>query len=183
MKNSFTTIFLVILSVGVFYVYVQPQYTKIQDLIIQKTEYKDALDKAEQVAVKRDELLKEYNAISKENMTRLDRILPLNLNTVKLVADINSVGGRHGITIRNVGVTEPIADNAREVATGATKKPFQSTTIRFLFDADYNKLKDFLRDLEASLQLIDIQSIKISKITDLSGMYSYDVSIQTYWIK
>ncbi len=183
MKNTFTTIFLVILSVGVFYLYVEPQYTKVQDLIIQKTEYKDALDKAEQVAIKRDELLTEYNSISKANMTRLDRILPVNLNTVKLVSDINSVAGRHGITIRSVGVTEPVADNAREVATGATKKPFQTTTIHFLFDADYIKLKSFLRDLEASLQLIDIQTIKISKITDLTGMYSYDVSIQTYWIK
>lgn len=183
MRNIFTTIFLVILSVGLFYVYVQPQYGKVQDLIIQKTEYKDALDKAAQVAEKRDELLTQYNSITKENMTKLDHILPVNLNTVKLVADINSIGGRHGITIRNVGVTEPVADNAREVSTGASKKPFQTTTIRFLFDADYSKLKSFLRDLEASLQLVDIQSIKISKIADLSGIYSYDVALQTYWIK
>jgi len=183
MRNNVITIFLLILSAGIFYIYIEPRYQNVQTLIITKGEYTAALEKGGEVATTRDELLTKYNSISKDNMTRLERILPNNLNTVKLVADMNSVAGRHGITIRNIGVTEPVADNGQEVATLEHKKQYQTTTIHFQFDSSYQNLKLFLRDLEKSLQLIDVQTIKLSHTSDTSDIFSYDVMIQTYWVR
>lgn len=183
MKSNIVTIFLVILSAGIFYIYIGPHYQNVQTLIVTKGEYTDALKKGGEVADTRDALLTTYNSISKDDMTRLEHILPTNLNTVKLVADINSVAGRHGITIRNVGVTEPLADNAQEVATTEHIKKYQTTIIHFLFDASYPNLKSFLVDLEKSLQLIDVQSIRLTHASDSSDLFSYEVTIQTYWVK
>lgn len=183
MKSNIITIFLFILSAGIFYIYIQPHYKSVEGLIITKGEYTDALQKGDEVSKTRDTLLTNYNSISKENMLRLERILPTNLNTVKLIADINDVAGHHGITIRNIGVTEPIADNGQEVSTTEHKKQYQTTTIHFMFDASYSNLKAFLGDLEKSLQLIDVQNIKLSHAGDSTELFTYDVAIQTYWIR
>jgi len=185
MMKRIIPILLIVVSGGLFYLHIDPRYVEVQSLLAKKSEYSSALAKGDELQVKKNFLLTQYNNLPKEDLTRLERLLPSDLNAVKLVADIDSVAGRHGITVKSIKVTEAQADRAQAVVDPATKL-FETTVVGFRFSATYENLVNFLRDLEQSLQLIDVKTItfQATNAKDAkAGIYDYDVSFQTYWIK
>ena len=174
---------LIVVSAGLFDLYVSPQYTTVKSLIEQKRQYSDAIEKAKELQVMRDELLTKYNALPKEDLAKLDRLLPQNINTVKLVADIASIGANYGLTVHDIVVKEVAADNAQEISLGGQKKTFQTATIAFKFSTSYPKLILFLKNLESSLQLIDVKNVSFDTKDDDGELLDYSVIIQTYWVQ
>jgi Tfp pilus assembly protein PilO len=184
--KSILPLLLIAVSVGLFYLHIDPRYMQVQTLLGQKSEYSAALAKSEELQQKKNALLNQYNNLSKDDLARLEKLLPNNLNTVKLVADIDGIAGKRGITVRSVRVTEQQADRSQQVSTDPSAKPYQTTVVSFRFSATYDNLVMFLRDLEQSLQLIDVKTITFQAKNDKddkAGIYDYDVSFQTYWIK
>lgn len=184
--RSLIPIFLVAVSLGLYYTYINPQYAAIQELKSQSNQYQLALDKAKELEQERDVLLTKYNNFSQEDINRINRILPNKVNTVKLITDIDSVAARYGITIRSVSVTQTNLDNAQAVVTeGVPEKLYNTTTIAFKFSSTYPNLVQFLKDLEKSVQMIDMQFVRfeVGETDDSSGVHSYEVSFNTYWLK
>jgi Tfp pilus assembly protein PilO len=182
--KSLTPILLIGVSVGLFYLYIDPQYTAVKELSAQKVEYVNALEKARDLQNVRDELLTRYNALPKENIAKLERLIPDNLNTVKLVADIDSVAGKYGIPIRAVKVTEEMVDESQRISTEFVEKPYKVTTISMKAAATFESLLPFLQDLEKSLQLIDVRSVTFTADDGLNnGINDYDISIVTYSLR
>lgn len=175
-------ILLIVVSVGLFYLHIDPRYETVRGLILEKNQYEEAILKAEELSSVRDELLTKYNALPKEDLAKLERLLPTNLNTVKLVADISSIGGPYGIAIRSINVKEQATDVGQSVETLEKVKPYQTTVISFKFSSTYPNLVSFLKDIEKSLQLVDVRSVTFST-NDNSNLSDYDVTIQTYWLK
>jgi len=177
---------LIIISVGLFYLHIDPRYVSVQELMGQEEQYSNALDRARDLEVIRDEFLTTYNSFSQDNLQRLERIVPDKINTVKFVTDIDGIAGNHGIAIKKILVTGEIVDSAQVVTLDpALVKPYQTTTISFSFSARYTDLVPFLKDLEKSLQMVDIKSVafQVSDEGGRNGIYEYEVSIQTYWLK
>ena len=110
-------------------------------------------------------------------------MIPTNFNTVKLITDIASIGANYGIAVKNIQIKEENSDNAQEISLGGQKKSFQTTLITFKFSSNYQNLELFLKDLESSLQLIDVRSIAFNIKEDNSPIYDYTVSLQAYWVK
>ncbi len=184
--RSLIPIFLVAVSLGLYYTYINPQYAAVQELKSQSNQYQLALDKAKELEQERDVLLTKYNNFSQEDINRINRILPNKVNTVKLITDIDSVAARYGITIRSVSVTQTNLDNAQAVVTeGVPEKLYNTTTIAFKFSSTYPNLVQFLKDLEKSVQMIDMQFVRfeVGESDDSSGVHSYEVSFNTYWLK
>lgn len=180
--KSLMPIIVILISVGLYFLHISPRYAEVQTLKLQQAEYVDALSRVKELGVTRDTLLAQYNTISQDNLARLTRIAPDSVNTVKLAADIDSVAGKYGITIRNIVAAQQVIDSAQVVGQGSNApKPYQTTTIGFRFSASYPNLVSFLKDLEKSLEIIDIKSVSFTVPTDSSsGIYEYQVSIQTY---
>lgn len=179
-------IVVILISVGLYFLHISPRYAEIQTLRLQETEYSDALSRVKELSIARDALLAQYNTISQDSLARLGRIAPDTVNTVKLAADIDSVAGKYGITIRSIVATQQVIDTAQVVGQGSnTTKPYQTTTIGFRFSATYPNLVSFLKDLEKSLEIIDIKSVSFTVPTDEvgTGIFYYQVSIQTYSLK
>lgn len=151
----------------------------------ERGQYQEALSRVQELSEKRDALIDTYNAFSKEDLDRLARIVPDKVNTVKLVTDIDSIAGKYGITVRSVRVTDQVADNSQVVGGGTPANPYQTTTLTFSFSSSYEKLVPFLKDLEKSLQMIDINSVnfQVPTGTTANGIYQYAISLQTYWLK
>lgn len=186
MMKSILPLLLIAVSVGLFYLHIDPRYEKVDALLGQKSEYSAALSKSAELQQKKNALINQYNNLSKDDLARLEKLLPNNLNTVKLVADMDSIAGKHGITVKAVRVTEQQADRSQQVSTDPSAKPYETTVISFRFSATYENLVSFLRDLEQSLQLIDVKTITFQATNakdEKAGIYDYDVSFQTYWIK
>ncbi len=176
-------ILLILVSVGLFYLHIDPRYETIRSLQDEKGQYEDALEKAKELEEVRDNLLTKYNTLPKDDLIRLERLIPTNLNTVKLIADLSAVAGPYGAALKNITVTEAVGDNAQEVLAGGTRRPYETTTIALKFSATYEKMTAFLKDIEKSLQLVDVKSVAFESKDTASGIYDYSVTVQTYWLK
>jgi Tfp pilus assembly protein PilO len=184
--KSLMPITLVVISLGLFYLHISPQYDGVKVLMAQEGEYQEALEKTEELANRRDELLTTYNSFSQDNLNRLARILPTEVNTVKLVTDLNALAGRYQTTLRRIEVMEEVVDNGQVIALdGDGPKLYYTTTISFQFSSSYENLVLFLKDLERSLQMVDVKSVTFDAPDEqtVTGLYDYSVSIQTYWLK
>ncbi|HEY4489735.1 MAG TPA: type 4a pilus biogenesis protein PilO [Candidatus Paceibacterota bacterium] len=179
--RSLLPFLIIALSVGLFYIFINPQYKEIKNIQGQREQYKNAIDKVESLKKVRDDLLSKYNTLPKENLIKLEKMIPSNLNTVKLISDIASVGGPYGIAIRGVS-TRDIADAGEDIAA-LSQKPYETTSISFKFSATYQNMVSFLRDIERSLQLVDVKTLQFTAKDDITGINEYDITIQTYWIK
>lgn len=179
---------LIAVSIGLFYLHIDPRYTEVRNLQTQKGEYVAAIEKAKQLEEQKNTILATYNNLPKADLSRLSRLLPEKLNTVKLVADMDGIAGKYGISISGVKVTEEAADRDQSISSGGTPQPYKTTVVFFKFKSSYDNMTAFLKNLEQSLQLIDIQSISFEvsdgKTPDSSsGLNDYQVSFQTYSLK
>ena len=186
--KSLTPIVLIVISIGLFYLHIAPRYSQVQTLRSQQTQYKDALARVDDLKVSRDQLLTKYNSFSQDNLTRLERFLPDKVNTVKLIADIDNVAGRYGIAIRSVTTVDQDVDNSQTIATGEnTEKPYKTTQGTFRFTSSYPNLVLFLKDLEKSLQMVDVKSVSFQVVQGSSqansGLSEYQIAIHTYSLK
>lgn len=182
--RSLTPLLLIAVSLGLFYVHVDPRYGDVKALLERKAQYALALEKAESLKQKKEELVTKYNNLSKEDLLKLERVLPNQLNTVKLVADVDSIAGKYGIAIRGIKVTEEAVDRSQIVNQTESVKGYKTTIVSFKFAATYQNLVQYLRDLEKSLQLIDITSISFQTGEGKPGAINdYEVSFQTYSLK
>ena len=179
---------LIAVSVGLFYVHIDSRYKQVQTLQSQKNEYVAALAKVEELQAQKNQILSTYNNLPKADLVRLDHLLPEKLNSVKLIADMDGVAGKYGITMGNIRVSEDAVDRGDAVGTVAQSKPYRTTSVSFKFTASYQNMVAFLRDLENSLQLIDITAISFNVSEKKAGevssnLHDYQVSFQTYSLK
>ena len=181
--KSLMPLLLIVLSIGLFYTFISPHYENVQMLSTQANQYEDALKKSEELRVVRDNLLTEYNSLPRADIDRLMRIVPDSLDGVKLVADIDAVAGRHGITVSEVKISEDTSSNPQGIVDVADAKPYLSTSIAFKFTSTYSNLTKFLGDLEKSLQVVDVKSLSFTSGKSKNDLYTYDIAIQTYNLK
>lgn len=180
--RSLMPILLIAVSLALFYVFIDPRLQVVRDLVEEENQYQEAIVKAEELMVIRDQLLTQFNSIPDVDLDRLERIVPDSINFVKLVADIDSVAGQHGIAIRGIDIDE-VLDQSLGIGDSASLKPYLSSTVSFSFVSSYEDLVSFLTDLEKSLQMIDVKSITFSAEGENSRLYSFNVSFDTYWLR
>jgi len=180
--RSLMPILLITVSLALFYVFIDPRLEVVRDLVEEENQYQEAILKAEELMVVRDQLLSQYNSIPDSDLNRLERIVPDSVNFVKLVADIDSIGGNHGIVPKGINIAE-VLDQSLGIGDPASLKPYLSSTISFSFISSYEDLVSFLTDLEKSLQMIDIKSITFSAEGENRGLYTFNVSFDTYWLR
>ena len=181
--RSFTPIILILVSVALFFVFVNPHYQQTQLLLEQKTEYEDALNRARELESARDELFTKYNSFSRTDLDRLYRLVPEEINIVKLVADMDDVAGRYGIAIKGISVEEEIVDNSMQIVPEERVNSYLTTSISFSFEVKYDQLVNFIRDLEKSLQVIDIVSVSFSSDEKETEIYEYKIKFNTYRLR
>ena len=180
MKNILPVI-LIIVSIAGFYLYIKPEYEAITALQVEQGQYKDAIAKSTELVNLYNELGQKYNNFPSADLKRLDTMIPNNPDNVRLVMDINNIGLTHGISIRSVKIQDGPNQGGNSFDASAPA-PYRSTITSFTAKSAYTSLTDFIRDLEKSLRIMDIQSVTIVPITlaDTGGVYNVTVSLRSY---
>ena len=204
MNKFFLPILFVVLAVGLFFMYIDPQWQTVQQLRASNAEYDKAIAQSKQLLQVRDGLLKKYNGFRGEDLTRLEKLLPNNIDNVRLIIDINSITSKYGAAIKNVKLSTADGSDSKSNSTtntppgGSAASPSASPTtinsialspsqsynsmiLSFTITAPYSTFITILQDLERSLRLLDVTSVSF-KAGD-SEPYDYNVSIRTYWLK
>ncbi len=188
---------LIILSVISFVVFTDPTYKDIKELKAEASSYNLALDNARSLQETRDELAMKYNSFDPDDIDRVEKLLPDNVDNIRLIIEIEKIAAKYGMILKQVKYDTFDADDE---STGSLKtetksnalmsnKEYGEFELQFSTEGDYTKFLSFLRDIEQSLRVVDITDVGFSSLSDVtttglsSGSYKYDFTVKTYWLK
>lgn len=182
MNKNATPLILIILSIGIYFTFTRVKIDEVRAVTAVNNEYKTALKNSEALIKKRDEVLAIYNKIDPEDQERLEKMVPDNVDNVRLIIDLNGVAARHNISIKNVKTSTVNKDSSKSGDTGyVSNGEYNTVTMSFDLTTSYQTFQNFLRDLEASLRIMEIS--KISLKAGESGNFDYGVEVKTFWLK
>lgn len=175
-------IILILLSAGLFFGFIDPTYNDIQKILQEEAKFDQALDKSKELQEVRDRLLSRYNTFSTNDLSRLTKLLPDNVDNVRLVLDIDNIASVYGIRVKNVAISKALDSQAGVI--GPKKKPYDSVILSFSITSSYENLIQFIKDIERSLRIVDVTEISlIPSKTGEENLYEYNIGIKTYWLK
>jgi len=182
MMGLITPIMLVAISVGAFMFYIDPTYAEIRTLQSDVEKHNEALTKANELRQIRTELSDKRKEIGDDKIERLLKLIPNNLDSVRLILDLDALAIRYGMRLADLTLEEkPDAVPQGELASVDVNK-YNSINIGFSVKGTYKDVRAFIRALESSLRLVDIESISFGQ-EGADGTYVFKLDLKTYWLK
>ncbi|NTV22444.1 MAG: type 4a pilus biogenesis protein PilO [Candidatus Yonathbacteria bacterium] len=178
MMRFLTTLVFLAAAGGVFFAFTTNHYDTVRELQAEQKELTAASEKMRELNEMRSDLLSRYNAFSQEDLERLEKALPDNVDNVKLVRDIDGIAARYDMTVRNIMI-QLGGETPGIISSG--DKTYGSLTLSFAVSGPYKTFVNFLRDLERSLRIVDV--IDVSFNAEEKDLYEYTVTLRTYWLK
>ena len=175
-------IVLIAAAIGLFALYTNGTYQHIKGLQVQVGAFETALTTANSLKAQRDSLLSKRNTFSADNVQKLERMLPDNVDNIRFIIDINSIAARHNLSLKNVslGTVSDSKNKRGTLAVGSSGDPVGSAEGGFSLTASYDDYLAFLQDIEHSLRIVDAE--KISFKPGQGGAYEFTMAIKTYWL-
>lgn len=196
-------IVLIVIAVFAFFMFTNPIFNDISALKAQVASYNEALNNSKALENERDILTAKYNTIDPDNLLKLQKLLPDNIDNIRLILEIGQIASPYGMTLTNVkynatddtnGSTSGVA-SAPTVQGGAVasagSSDYGTFNLEFSTSGSYDNFINFTKDLENNLRMVDISSIVFSSNTGAPAVakagapeiYTYDFKIKTYYLK
>ena len=175
-----TPIILVCVAIFVTLFYTKPAMDSTTSLSLQNTSLNKQLDSSRKSQSTIDEKASKYKSFSTDEIAKLEKILPDNIDNVKLIMDIDEIAASHGLNIRNVDLK--IEDvNANQNQEQQEPKPYGTAKLSFSVTSPYDRFVSFFGDLEDSLRLVDVSALSFS--AGDKDLYEFNFEVKTYWLK
>ncbi len=198
MSKNLTAFILLVIAGGIYFTITSGMVADAKAVKAINDQYSSALSNASRLMTTRDQVLKQYNAISAEDRDRLDKMVPSTVDNIRLIIDLNNVAVRHGFSIPDVKANaassaarptgsvapRPVAANGGPLPASAASfaaPVLDTVTVNFTAKASYDQFTSFLQDLEANLRIMDINHLTV--VAQDEGMYTFQVQLQTYWLR
>ncbi len=187
MNRNITALILIVLSVGIYFTYTSGQIALLNSIQATNNQYQSAINNAKKLITLRDSVLNQYNAISDQDKARLDKIVPDNIDNIRLMIDISGIASRHGVTAANLTTSaDSSASGASSAgasgsAASASSKGLSTVVVSFSVTTSYDNFIAFLQDIERSLRILDVTTLSLAPTAN--GNYTYGVTLDTYWLK
>ena len=154
-------------AIAGFFFFTSPIYKEISSSREQIASYSEALDNSKALEAERDKLTQKYNSFDTENLSRLEKLLPDNVNNIRLILEIEKIALPYGMVLKNVKYDSVSDDNTMQATTNTqtltgSNKNYGAWDLEFSTQGTYNNFLNFLKDLENNLRIIDISSIQFS---------------------
>lgn len=190
-------IILLIISIASFVMFTNPSYQRIKDLKEQNAQYSEALGNSRKLQEQRDALGQKYHAIPVEQLSRLMKFLPDTADNIRLIIDIQRIAQTYGLSLSAIKYDAKQPTPAKQT-TGAplaaaspteiadASNDYGTFNLEFTVSATYENFLKFLKDMESSLRLVDVQSITFTSDTATpqnGGKTQFTVKFNTYWLK
>ncbi len=132
-----------------------------------------------------------------DNIAKLQKLLPDNVDNIRLILEIEGVASPYGMTLKNVKYdTTPtdttISNNPTTVAKNSNSD-YSTWNLEFSTTGTYSNFLNFIQDLEKNLRIVDISSIDFSSNTggavgpnlnpNSLSTYTYTFKVKTYYLK
>jgi Tfp pilus assembly protein PilO len=189
-------IILIGIAVAGFFILTNPLYKDISLERGQVASYNEALDNSKALEAERDKLTQKYNSFDPENLSKLQKLLPDNVDNIRLILEIEKIASPYGMVLKDVKYNVTDDDTTTPQAVGAIQgggnslpKDYGIWNLEFSTQGTYNNFVNFVKDLENNLRIVDISSVQFSSNVgmglnpSLPEAYKYGFKIRTYWLK
>jgi Tfp pilus assembly protein PilO len=181
------SILMFIASIAGFVVFIVPTYKQVSALRAQSADYNQVLSNARTLQEERNKLVQKYNAFDPALLGKLNMMLPTNPENMKLILELNSIARQYGLALQNVKIEDSTNEVQNNAARPAGSAPVNTElgTLKITFGATgpYLGFTKFIKTVEQSLRIVDIDKVTFSAIDDTKQNYQYTVGVRTYWLK
>lgn len=193
------------IAFSTFLMFTNPLYNDVGTLRTEVASYNDALNNSKALENERDKLTLKYNTIDPDNLIKLQKLLPANVDNIRLILEIEKIASPYNMVLTDVkyNATAPStpAPTTAEIQAGTVAKPTTSNygtfDLEFSTSGSYTNFISFLKDIESNLRIVDISAIDFSSDTTPANTttknntnttispeaYKYDFKIRTYYLK
>jgi Tfp pilus assembly protein PilO len=200
-----TRLIIPIILIGIagafFFMFTNPLYNNISTLNLDVASYNGALDNSKMFENERDKLTSKYNQIDPDNLVKIKKLLPDNVDNIRLILEIGQIALPYGMVLKDVKynvtdsntATTPTTETVIKGGTVSKTSPnYGIFDLEFSISGTYNNFISFTKDLESNLRIVDISSITFSSNTGSAGsnpkisssdIYKYNFKIKTYFLK
>lgn len=194
MFRILTPLILIGLSVAGFVTLIAPLYEEITELKQSSSAYDEALVNSKSLENERDKLTKKSNSISTQDLERIKKLLPDNVDNIRLILEVEKIASPYGMVVRDIRYniekeqTGKVAASGGEVAKPSSRD-YGVWDLEFSTEGTYEDFLAFTRDLEANLRLLDVVSIQFisnsapSTKSASTDTYKYGFKVRTYWLR
>jgi len=133
MARFIMPIILIGISITVFFAFFNPIYNNIGKLRAQVASYDEALKNSKKLENERDKLTAKKNAIDAENLAKLQKLLPENIDNIRLILEIEKVALPYDMVLKNVKFNTVKKENIQKTSVSPSIKRKQDTTKRKIF--------------------------------------------------
>jgi Tfp pilus assembly protein PilO len=186
MSSKFLPFLALILSLGIFFAYINPTWTgPIATAKAAIASDNASLAAASQYNAQASQLATEEAAINPTDLTDLSNMLPDSVDNVGMILDINALAARSGLLLSNINVTQNSSSNSSSPSaanpSGSTADTVGSVQLSLSAVGSYEAFQQFLTGIESSQRLLNVQSINVAGSN--TGVYTYQVTMNLYWLQ
>ena len=107
------------ISLATFFAFTNPIYNDIFKLQAQVVSYNEALGNSKMLENERDKLTSKYNSIDPNNLMKLAKFLPGNIDNIRLILEIEQIASPFGMVLKDVKYNTTIDKNAASGTLGS----------------------------------------------------------------
>lgn len=190
-------IILIGISVTMFFMFTNPLYEDISKLRAEVSSYNEALANSKALENERDKLTAKYNTINVDDLMKIEKLMPENVDNIRLILEIEKIATPYGMVLKNVkyNTADTNATPTPTIQSGAAKvapKDYGIFDLEFSTSSTYSNFINFTKDLESNLRIVDISSVSFTSNVPSTGLvtkvnpsdnYTFNFKIKTYWLK
>src|ERR1035437_8913014 len=102
MMRFIMPIILVGIAISLFFMFANPLFNDIGTIKTSMTTYNEALDNSKALENARDTLTAKENAINPDNLIKIKKLLPDNVDNIRLILEIEQIALPYGMVLKNV---------------------------------------------------------------------------------
>lgn len=186
MNRNLTAFILIVIAVGIYVTVTQGFMAEAGQVKSVNDQYVSAIANAARLIATRDQVLKDYNAISDNDRARLDKMIPGTVDNIRLIIDLNGIAASHHMSLKGVSASassgNPAAAPGHAAPGGsapgsamtapnapigggfAGSQPSQAISapvldtvaVSFSVSASYQDFINLLQAMEADLRVMDL---------------------------
>jgi len=162
--------FLLAAIVFLFASFIQPSINRLKELSLDIKEEKEKILLLQEYKAKSESLIQSYQSLG-DQVNDVHVALPDNPQTAQVLAGLDVIAKKAGISFSGLSFTEGIKDDQNYLE------------IRVRFSSNYESFKNWLDEIEKELRLMDLTRISVKPISQSqSSILEYNLTLQTYFL-
>lgn len=182
MNKSLLGIGLIIISIAAFFMWINPHYGNIKTLNVELADSTAALAQANLLNTKRSALVEQENSFNPSDVTKLQKLLPDTIDSIRFVIDMQGIAARHNLVIQDISIGDNARTSSAVASVGPAGKQYGETQLGFSVTTTYDNLQAFLGDLEKSLRVMEVKSLSFAVDSKNPTIYKINMSVGAFWL-